>query len=268
MAKKTIEFWSGKIKEHTIDNDDKGIRFGPDSALTFLQSILGNLEGGLRDRYGDPPSKATIGRIQLETRKIPDEEKTRFRWFYWPESMEKGHLPWEASRPLLELLARTLARDIRPSLEVCWWYWRLYQAVPDSPGDDIERLARILADSEGKTARYDIHLREVEGWLAYQGWILKEVDGKDSPYIAAATKGTIPDLYLVPTLHPTYSEEVDLMEYSADMGAEYVDAEKEEYIETGDEAERAAEQHEAWAERLTDSWLYDKLSGGDGELRL
>ena len=95
----------------TVSNDDRGVRFGPDSVLSSLQVTHAGLTEGERFYYGAPPSKASIGRIQHEARGLSKDEQEKYLSFFWPESMENGLLPWEASGPLLHLLHKTCALE-------------------------------------------------------------------------------------------------------------------------------------------------------------
>ena len=171
MRRKTNDFWRYEVMGLTVSNDDRGVRFGPDSVLSSLQVTHADLAEGERFYYGAPPSKASIGRIQHEARGLSKGEQEKYLSFFWPESMENGLLPWEASSPLLHLLQQDLCLGVRPQIPVCRWYWRLYQIAPDAPHKDLEDSARKLATWEMQGPIPDEKLRGVEGWLAFRGWL-------------------------------------------------------------------------------------------------
>ena len=171
MTRKTNDFWRNKAMGLTVSNDDKGVRFGPDSVLSSLQVTHAGLTEGERFYYGAPPSKASIGRIQHEARQLSKDEQEKYLDFFWPESMENGLLPWEASGPLLHLLQQDLCFGVRPQIPVCRWYWKLYQIALDAPHNHLEDLARMLATWEMQGAIPDEKLRGVEGWLTFRGWL-------------------------------------------------------------------------------------------------
>jgi hypothetical protein len=171
MRRRTNDFWRYEVMELTVSNDDRGVRFGPDSVLSSLQVTHAGLTEDARSRFGQPPSKASIGRIQHEARGLPKGDQEKYLGFFWPESMEKGFLPWEASGPLLHLLQQDLCLGLRPQIPVCRWYWKLYQIAPDAPHNHLEDLARMLDAWEMQGPIPDEKLRGVEGWLAFRGWL-------------------------------------------------------------------------------------------------
>ena len=51
------------------------------------------------------PAARTISRIRKDEWPLVEEkDRARYRTFYWPESTERGDLPWEASAAALELM--------------------------------------------------------------------------------------------------------------------------------------------------------------------
>lgn len=91
--------------------------------------------------------------------------------------MESGVLPWEASRPLLDLLSRSTYADAihRPTNRVARWYWRLYQVgrpEGDEQGeylDQIELMAYQLSGTDISGDLMEQYKRSLEGWLACKG---------------------------------------------------------------------------------------------------
>src|SRR6266487_7027562 len=49
------------------------------------------------------PSPRTVERFAKKFRSLPPQQQADYRYFSWPETMEQGLLPWEASRAALEL---------------------------------------------------------------------------------------------------------------------------------------------------------------------
>ncbi|MFH1141198.1 MAG: hypothetical protein V1724_05965, partial [Chloroflexota bacterium] len=51
---------------------------------------------GERQGLSNPPHERTIGRIlRRKWDPLGEEQRAQYRYFYWPESMERGDLPWE-----------------------------------------------------------------------------------------------------------------------------------------------------------------------------
>jgi hypothetical protein len=113
-----------------------------------------------RDDY---PALRTVNKYHKKyIDEVDPEIKEGYREFRWPESMEQGALPWEASAAVLELLAIREHRDEfpkflmaqgdksfravpimgRPSIRLARWYWHITQAAPDLPGDLVNQVFR------------------------------------------------------------------------------------------------------------------------------
>jgi hypothetical protein len=78
----------------------------------------------------DVPSRKTIIRSLAD-----DYDPLPYQRFQWPESMENGALPYEASNCLVELFVwlRYLRGQERPTIAACRWFYRVTQAAPDTP---------------------------------------------------------------------------------------------------------------------------------------
>ena len=61
------------------------------------------------------PTERTIARIKKEFLGRKEEERIPYRYFSWPEAMEGGLLPWEASRACLECLRYHIYHRIKSS---------------------------------------------------------------------------------------------------------------------------------------------------------
>jgi hypothetical protein len=125
-------------------------------------------------RAGGPkdwPSARTIRRVLDDWEKMPEGERRQYGYFRWPESMEDGSLPWEASSAALELLRR-LCGFHRPPVRLVKWFWRVTQAAPKAGIDAHYEAATQLAVEEAlHTAE---RTRDVEWYLAFQPWRSEE----------------------------------------------------------------------------------------------
>jgi hypothetical protein len=139
-----------------------------------------------KDELGPIPSLRTIGRLQRQFRPLPEEERRPYRLFRWPESMETGALPWEASRSALELLRHRHRHGMgRPLVGVVRWFWRLSEIAPDADIRFRNHAAMSLHSLEGREEGWpmlDRSRRAIEWWLAYRPW---GSDAKKAAYDAA-----------------------------------------------------------------------------------
>lgn len=111
----------------------------------------------------DFPSLKTVERWYTEWRHLPPALKLRASLFEWPQAMEAGALPWEASEAALDLLAWRDAQGIgRPTVRLAGWYWRVKQARPALPIEEAHQLAGSLSawDFARATGRGAIRLPE------------------------------------------------------------------------------------------------------------
>ena len=173
-----------KIQDHWVDR------------ITFLKS--NNTEWGQPRLYNalwaeaaeldrtDVPSQGWIGKwLREEWPKLTDAQRRDYREVHWPETFERGDLPWEASRALLDFFVGRGRPDRigteRPTTLLARWYWRLYQvAQPEEDEwqhnlgptelDRVEAMARQIAAHETSEGVPEHALRAVEGWLACHGW--------------------------------------------------------------------------------------------------
>lgn len=54
-------------------------------------------QGALRAKRDDAPSHRTVGRWRTEFRQLSDAQRREYGVARWPDAMESGALPWEAS---------------------------------------------------------------------------------------------------------------------------------------------------------------------------
>jgi len=131
----------------------------------------------------DWPGETTVRRIYKEHTARPAAERHQYGLFYWPDAMERGDLPWEASPVVLGLLRHFQDKGLeRPTMRLTKWYFRVCSATVESDGDrpdgetiDVEMrllLAALLASFE----TLQTHTGEpvdripVEHMLTYRPW--------------------------------------------------------------------------------------------------
>lgn len=167
-------YWKERIKHHL----GKGQR--PQPGPTAIERVLieesREFDSKLLRRIGPVPSNRSIARIlKEEWVPLPEEEKLQYREFYYPESMERGDLPWEASAACLELLGYRL--DSRPTIRMAMAFWRITLAAPDLNAWKREMLARVWSGVQA-LGEYAVlqDLRNLESYLAYAPWKSEEAN--------------------------------------------------------------------------------------------
>ena len=165
------DYWRRRVLSHlasTGRTSDRKICQRLENEATELKEHSDSLMRALADRV---PSERTIGRIrQHEWNRLLDAEQAQYREFYWPESMEAGDLPWEASAAALELLGAMAMNQPfrRPSLRAIKWFWRICQASPEAPLDVRMELALGLMATEVKTEPDKV--RGIEWFVVHGAW--------------------------------------------------------------------------------------------------
>jgi len=163
--RKVSSFWRERIREIT-ENEP---RLGPARIARRLEEEASNL------KRNDYPSERTIGRMQREFRRQPEEERHGYREFRWPETLELGVLPWGAARAGLELLGYFQQEwGRRPLVGLVAVFWRVSQAAEDAPFEDRYIAAREMYHRKvfGQTnkADWDPTMRYWERYFAYAPW--------------------------------------------------------------------------------------------------
>lgn len=118
----------------------------------------------------DVPSERTVSRVLKEFRVRTKEDQAPYREFHWPQSMERGDLPWEASGVGLELLRYLHATNVRgdrgaigrPLISSVRWLWYVTLARPDASFGTRVLWANDLALSAAGIVNFRM---EVEGWM-------------------------------------------------------------------------------------------------------
>ena len=130
----------------------------------------------------DCPSRRTIQRIIEDFKRLPDDARREYSVFRWPQSMEQGALPWEASRSLLDLQLDLLTHrawdgpidvSVMP-VRFARWYWRACQAMGE---DDIDQTIFVAArltywEITGEGRQKDIEA--LHWYLVYAQWRSQE----------------------------------------------------------------------------------------------
>jgi hypothetical protein len=103
---KTPDYWRDRVKallsQHGGQISDRAIFLALRDESRKLRELPSAEMKAIAGRF---PSTRTIGRIRKdEWLPMKSEEKAQYRDFYWPGSMKRGDLPWEASAAALELL--------------------------------------------------------------------------------------------------------------------------------------------------------------------
>ncbi|MFH1141999.1 MAG: hypothetical protein V1724_10165 [Chloroflexota bacterium] len=142
----------------------------------------------------DSPSARTVRRMREEFKTEPAHAQAQYRAFYWPESMERGDIPWEASVHCMELLGylfhSSRAEEYgRPTIRQAKWFWRVSTAVPDLHLAERESLARLLAIWQAVGELTKEATRSAEGFLAFAPWRSPE---NEQEYDKAIAEKVIP----------------------------------------------------------------------------
>ena len=94
------------------------------------------------------PAARTVDRYRSQDA-FPAAERTPYRRVYWPESFERGDLPWDAAPSALRLLKVSFGRKgARPTVRFVRWYWRVRQSAPELRDKEVEDLAFRLSTNE------------------------------------------------------------------------------------------------------------------------
>lgn len=123
----------------------------------------------------DWPSERTVRRLYEEHQKLPNERVRREQaLFLWPESMEAGLLPWEASSAALDFVRYCAENRLeRPTVRHCKWFWYLRLAAPTMPIERAVTTSCYLWAREylrQTKMNEDVDVPGIMWTLAYQPW--------------------------------------------------------------------------------------------------
>jgi hypothetical protein len=187
-------FWQDRIKELT--ENFPGISAEAVEA-TLRQNTAAARRAGASDAV---PTPRTIARYIRAFKPQPEQDRLAYRYASWPESMESVFLPWEASRPLLDLLYERL-KNYKGSPEAAMytlptnlearWFWRLTLAAPTLPIEQRANMAKQIADTERFFPPDEVKrvLEHFKWQLTFQTWR----DDRKIEYEAAQKVKVIPE---------------------------------------------------------------------------
>jgi len=140
--------------------------------------------GSLRltqDAQKQVPDERTIRKV-LETHSILDaKQQVAYRRCVWPESFVECHLPWEASRIVLDLLDFTSRQHWpRPTIQQAVWFWRLTLASAEMP--IMIRWEWAMTFASDPELKLDALVRLAETQLAKNTWKIPQItEAKSDP---------------------------------------------------------------------------------------
>lgn len=163
------QYWRERVKAQLAQAN----RISSATIRRRLHAEAKDIASGQLAEVGPPPSIRSIDRIrESEWDTLQDADKAPYRLFYWPETMQRGELPWEASGAAFELMGH-LSRVFpsgRPPLRLVSWFWRVSRAAPDAPIEKRLDAARRLAIWEMLGPLPFDETRGIEWFLAYAPW--------------------------------------------------------------------------------------------------
>ncbi len=145
------DYWRQQVKYILAENQ----RISISDILHLLDAKAELLqksdEATERTLSNNVPSPRTISRVRDEWRAMEQSERVQYQQFFWPESMQSGALPWEASSAGLELLMWLDSNGVRerPPIRLVMWYWRVIQASRDMSRAQSFSIAAELTRQEG-----------------------------------------------------------------------------------------------------------------------
>lgn len=142
MPARTSELWRQRVFSTTENNPTLG---------------AGRTRALLVEQYGDDnevPSERTVRSIQEEYRGLPSKERRKYRLVYWPETFERGDLPWAGAEAVLVLL-RSMHPN-RPTVRFSRWFWHVRQSV------SLERWQEFgITNGEGEALGDDHYIKDL-----------------------------------------------------------------------------------------------------------
>jgi hypothetical protein len=171
------EHWKERIKAHLAQIDQRNEK----PSDKWIRDVLEKEAEDLREdgdaemrRWADRvPSQRTISRIRKDDWPLIEEkDRARYRRFYWPESMQRGDLRWEASAAALELLRegeRLLSNAWQPPIKAVRSFWYVTQAVPVNTPFWL-RMGAAMSLMRAERNRDRELERAVQWFLVYEPW--------------------------------------------------------------------------------------------------
>ena len=185
------EYWRNKVKEVLAEHDgDISVRKVFLKVKAKAQKLETDNNPAMRPLAKEYPSERTISRIkEKDWPRMSEGEHAQYRTFYWPESMERGDLSWEASAAALEILG--MHSFWRPTIRQTKWFWRISMTAPDLSGVERLDLAWWFASWEAVMERPEESVRALEGYLCFAPW---RSDENKQVYDEMVAHGRIPPM--------------------------------------------------------------------------
>lgn len=143
MPRREDQRWDSVIFEFTKEHP----KAGPARARDFLAKRAA--ESGHDE--SELPSERTIARRQAWFREQPESFQRPFALVYWPETFERGDVPWEAAPVVLEWMRKEWPG--RLPVRFALWIWRVAQVAPHAlDADGIDNVAMLLSTAKGPSA--------------------------------------------------------------------------------------------------------------------
>ncbi len=159
MPARIDNFWEERVKSLKANNPTWG-------AVLIHREL--QTEATVAGRTDEPSQRWVGAYLKNKWPSMTYEQQADYRAFFWPESMLRGELPWEASGVGLELLAFLDANGwlvARPPIRLVRWFWRVTQICPEESVLNRATVAGNLAYQE--LSGSPSNDRSWEWWLAY-----------------------------------------------------------------------------------------------------
>ena len=169
-------YWKERIRAHVALAEQRN----ETPSDKRIREVLMKEADAMRDRSNAEvradadwvPSERSISRIRkAEWPRLREEDRAQYRNFLWPESMERGDLPWEASAAALELLRegeQLLGSAWQPPVQAVEFFWRVDQAAHDAPF--WIRMGATMLLMMADSNRDSELTKAVQWFLAYRPW--------------------------------------------------------------------------------------------------
>jgi hypothetical protein len=132
----------------------------------------------------DWPRERTIRRMRQRHLDSPDDVRSKYRFFRWPDSMERGELPWEAAPFAFEVIRTGDSEVLMSHMK---WLWRVELAIGDAPFPLRRQFAMLLAARE---AGADVEVTpDIHEQMVKAAWRSSEVTANS--FEAAITPETL-----------------------------------------------------------------------------
>ncbi len=179
--KPTDKYWVSQVYAMVANN--------PSATANSIAQRLETV--ALENKRQDWPSPRTVSRLMENFRQLPPEERASYSKVRWPETMQAGLLPWEASQSTLELVKHHHRWGVRPLVIHARWFHYVSLAAPDAPfwmrfWSMAELAALELRPPDAGSGERD--MRTLEWFLACTPWR----SGCMAPYLRVVRESCLP----------------------------------------------------------------------------